>query len=190
MMASRLPLCSLLSIPPAAAGVPGDGGGVGGQLGRRGVSERRSMIARRRRWLVGVILAPMQREYASADCLQVAPLTARPIEPSHRCHHSHHQEGHQQDETHVLHGPLSSLTLRDGANRPDTLVYRGVQIPEHCIHRSLLQLVASDARPRRLTDPDPSAPGLSFDFQESKARSPPKHAPALTLFLSRDCESG
>jgi hypothetical protein len=47
--------------------------------GRRGASERRSMIARRNRWLAGVILALMQREYASADCLQVALLTERSI---------------------------------------------------------------------------------------------------------------
>ena len=54
---------------------------------RRGASERRSMIVWRSRWLAGVILESMQREYASADCSQVAPLTARSIErPGDRVH--------------------------------------------------------------------------------------------------------
>ena len=52
--------------------------------GRRGASERRSMIARRRRWPAGVTLASMQREYASADRLEAAPLTARSIEAALR----------------------------------------------------------------------------------------------------------
>jgi hypothetical protein len=39
-----------------------DGAAWAASWGRRGASERRSMIARPRRWLAGVILESMQRE--------------------------------------------------------------------------------------------------------------------------------
>jgi hypothetical protein len=80
MMASRLALRSLLSIPQPERECRAMAAAWAASWSRRGASERRSMIARRTRWLAGVILASMQREYPSAGCFQVAPLTARSIE--------------------------------------------------------------------------------------------------------------
>jgi hypothetical protein len=57
--------------------------------------------------------------------------------------HADHLQGHEQDETHVLNGPLSPLACGACSDRAKALMRGGVQLADRCIeHRSLLDLVA------------------------------------------------
>ena len=97
----------------------------------------------------------MQREFGSADCLQVAPLTARSIEPLHRRDHADNQQRDQQDQTDVLDRALAPLALERGADASGATNEERLNVcSEPVEHRLLLFGISVDARPDRVTGPD------------------------------------